>query len=86
MGLKKLFLITVLAGAMSVLGCGDDDGNGNGNGGMIDPGVRCNESLCLTDPAKKTECETKVQECIDNNPPIQQEECVIGIVAAVCGV
>jgi hypothetical protein len=32
MGLKKLFLITVLAGAMSVLGCGDDE-TGNGGAG-----------------------------------------------------
>ena len=30
MGLKKLFLITVLAGAMSVLGCGDDETGGTG--------------------------------------------------------
>ncbi len=33
MGLKKLFLITVLAGAMSVLGCGDDETGGTGNTG-----------------------------------------------------
>jgi len=34
MGLKKLFLITLLAGAMSVLGCGDDETNGGtGNTG-----------------------------------------------------
>ena len=36
------------------------------------------------DDAKKTECETKVQECLDNNPPANQDECIIGVVTVVC--
>jgi hypothetical protein len=61
---------------------GDGAAGGGGEGGTAaDP---CNEGLCRTDDAKKTECETKVQECLDNNPPANQEECIIGVVTVVC--
>jgi hypothetical protein len=78
MGLKKLFLITVLAGAMSVLGCGDDDsssgngnGNGNGNGGAAAVCAECDSDS----QARIDECVETFDQCIDVDEG-NHEECV----------
>ena len=59
-------------------------GGGGGTGGTLDPSILCDESLCLTDPTRKQLCEVGVAACIANNPPVQEEKCVVGVVAIIC--
>jgi hypothetical protein len=78
MGLKKLFLITVLAGAMSVLGCGDDDsssGNGNGNGNG-NGGPNCTQELCMNNETLSANCQREYDSCIATGA-LTQQECLV---------
>jgi hypothetical protein len=88
MKLSKLFVIALLTGTLSVIGCGSDDsssngGNGNGNG---DPSGFCNENLCATSGAAKTECEEGVALCLALPTEAQRDECIGGVVIATCKV
>jgi hypothetical protein len=73
MRLKKLFLITVLAGAMSVLGCGDDGGNGNGNGGASSVCNACEVSSLAG------ECESTYNVCIQDDVGSQEDCAAAGL-------
>jgi len=77
MRLKKLFVITVLAGAMSVLGCGDDatgTGNTNGGGGGVCDDCENQSDIPL--------CEAAYDQCKDLP---NQDECVLASLA-LCSV
>jgi hypothetical protein len=88
MGLKKLFVITVLAGAMSVLGCGDDGGgNGNGGSGAVGNGgtggggtggggaESCTGDFCDL-PEPKAACEFAINFCnTDPEVDLTTEQC-----------
>jgi hypothetical protein len=79
MKLSKLFVIALLAGTLSVIGCGSDDSSsGNGNGNGIDPNERCNVELCIGSDELKGNCVREYNSCVDKggNP----ENCIVGAV------
>jgi hypothetical protein len=89
MKLSKLFVIASLAGTLAVIGCGSDDSSsngGNGNGNGTDPSAFCNENLCATSGAAKTECEEAVAICLEIPNEAQRDECVGTAVLASCKV
>ena len=91
MGLKKLFLITLFAGTMSVLGCGDDETSGTGGtgatggdggtGGTIDPSIECDRDLCATNDTLRDECEAFLENCLATEPEVNHDECLITALA-----
>jgi hypothetical protein len=74
-------------GAGGAGGAGGVGGMGGvgGTGGTPDPEAECDEGLCLTDDDLAALCEDAVAECIANNPEVNWEECILGIVGIVCG-
>jgi hypothetical protein len=85
MKLSKLFVIALLTGTLSVIGCGSDDSSSNGGNGT-DPSGFCNENLCATSGAAKTECEEGVAICLEIPNEAQRDECIGGVVLATCKV
>jgi hypothetical protein len=80
-------LIALLAGTLSVIGCGSDDSSSNGgNGNGTDPSAFCNESLCATSGPAKTGCEEAVAICVEIPNEVQRDECIGGAVLAWCKV
>ena len=87
MKLSKLFVIALLTGTLSVIGCGSDDSSSNGgNGNGTDPSGFCTENLCATSGAAKTECEEGVALCLEIPNEAQRDECIGGVVLATCKV
>jgi hypothetical protein len=86
MKLSKLFVVALLTGTLSVIGCGSDDSSGNGNGNGTDPSGFCTENLCATSGAAKTECEEGVALCLEIPNEAQRDECIGGVVLATCKV
>ncbi len=86
MGLKKLFLITLLAGAMSLLGCGDDEtSNGTGATGGT-PAGNCDYGDCVDGSTEQDACEAAVGICQSTLPPgSAQDICVEGANVDACG-
>jgi len=73
MKLHRLILISVLFGALSVVGCGDeggsstDDGSGSGNGSA--------SQVCAPCDARQNECEQAYNVCIAENTGAAQDDC-----------
>ena len=85
MKLSKLFLTLLLAGTLSMIGCGDDgggSGSGGSNGNGTSAGEACDGPDCANDPEEKAVCEAAFNACIDTG--INVEECVIGA-ELICG-
>jgi len=75
MKLHRLILISVLFGALSVVGCGDDGGSSTGGtGGDMDPNVICDVGLCLTNEVAKADCVNDVSTCISVG--MRVDECI----------
>ena len=79
MKLKKLCLIGLLAGILSVIGCGSDSGSGNGNGGGVDADAECNVELCAEDTdlgrAAKAACINEIESCLTTGT-LSEAECI----------
>jgi hypothetical protein len=84
MKLSKLFVIALLAGTLGVFGCGSDSSSNGGNGDTPDPSVKCNEGLCVENSTLRAQCQTGVETCIANEPEVNWDECILGIVGGIC--
>jgi hypothetical protein len=49
-----------------------------------DPELICNEGLCATDDSREQICKVGVAACIANNPMVDWDDCLVGVVTLIC--
>ena len=49
-----------------------------------DPELICNEGLCETDDTREQICKVGVAACIANNPMLDWDDCLVGVVTLIC--
>ena len=86
MKMKRLFFVALLAGALSVLGCGSDDGGGSNGGGNTNGGGNGASGVCAECDSQQLvpQCEQVYNVCIQDDAGTP-EDCAIAALIA-CGV
>ena len=65
--IKLILAICVIAVTFTM--CGEDDDS-------PDPNVFCDEGICASDNKAKNDCIDAFEECMENNPDANDDECV----------
>ena len=86
MNLSRLFSITLLVSALTVLGCGDSGSgsNGGGDGGSNGGGGPCDVGSCVSDATLRQACEAGVAACELTLEGAPLQTCINGAVADAC--
>lgn len=81
---RQIFQALVFGFVLALTGCGDDQpsgtggttGTGGGNGNGIDPNAVCSGGLCDSVADVKQDCIDDLNDCLNNNPDLNDDECV----------
>jgi len=78
----RLTLAVIFIVAFTMIACSDDDETPTdaGTPSNVDAGNVCDQDFCATMPAKKTQCEIFLEQCLD----IEDEDECVGAAWLIC--